>query len=108
MWRRVCSICSDCRCLPTCQGGLCPRLGVAVPAPAPEWASWSAPRLICRCSAARVEPQAVRGEGLGSQAWLTIEAGFNFSRDSLIMSSNFATCDLCDEHKNDTDGAFRV
>lgn len=24
------------------------------------------------------------------------------------MSSNFATCDLCDEHKNDTDGAFRV
>ncbi len=24
------------------------------------------------------------------------------------MSTNFATCDLCDEHKNDTDGAFRV
>ncbi|MBS4011648.1 MAG: ribonuclease E activity regulator RraA [Roseovarius sp.] len=24
------------------------------------------------------------------------------------MSSVFATCDLCDEHKNDTSGAFRV
>lgn len=24
------------------------------------------------------------------------------------MSTTFATCDLCDEHKNDTDGAFRV
>lgn len=24
------------------------------------------------------------------------------------MSNTFATCDLCDEHKNDTDGAFRV
>lgn len=24
------------------------------------------------------------------------------------MSTNFATCDLCDEHKNDTDGDFRV
>lgn len=24
------------------------------------------------------------------------------------MSDNFATCDFCDEHKNDTDGAFRV
>ena len=22
--------------------------------------------------------------------------------------TNFVTCDLCDEHKNDTDGAFRV
>ena len=24
------------------------------------------------------------------------------------MTTPFATCDLCDEHKNDTDGAFRV
>lgn len=24
------------------------------------------------------------------------------------MSTSFATCDLCDEHKNDTDGDFRV
>jgi len=24
------------------------------------------------------------------------------------MTTNFATCDLCDDHKNDTDGAFRV
>jgi len=24
------------------------------------------------------------------------------------MSTHFATCDLCDEHKNDTDGDFRV
>ena len=24
------------------------------------------------------------------------------------MTSSFATCDFCDEHKNDTDGAFRV
>lgn len=24
------------------------------------------------------------------------------------MTTQFATCDLCDEHKNDTDGAFRV
>ncbi|MCA0241202.1 MAG: ribonuclease E activity regulator RraA [Proteobacteria bacterium] len=24
------------------------------------------------------------------------------------MSSDFATCDLCDAHKNDSDGAFRV
>lgn len=24
------------------------------------------------------------------------------------MSNNFATCDFCDAHKNDTDGAFRV
>ena len=24
------------------------------------------------------------------------------------MSTDFATCDLCDEHKNDSDGAFRV
>ena len=24
------------------------------------------------------------------------------------MTQTFATCDLCDEHKNDTDGAFRV
>lgn len=24
------------------------------------------------------------------------------------MSDNFATCDFCDAHKNDTDGAFRV
>jgi len=24
------------------------------------------------------------------------------------MSINFATCDLCDAHKNDTDGDFRV
>lgn len=24
------------------------------------------------------------------------------------MTTTFATCDLCDEHKNDTDGAFRV
>jgi regulator of ribonuclease activity A len=24
------------------------------------------------------------------------------------MTTNFASCDLCDEHKNDTDGAFRV
>ena len=24
------------------------------------------------------------------------------------MTTNFATCDICDEHKNDSDGAFRV
>ena len=24
------------------------------------------------------------------------------------MDLDFATCDLCDTHKNDTDGAFRV
>jgi regulator of ribonuclease activity A len=27
---------------------------------------------------------------------------------SVSMTTPFATCDLCDEHKNDTDGAFRV
>ena len=34
-------------------------------------------------------------------------AFFSLFERVLIMTS-FATCDLCDEHKNDTDGDFRV
>jgi regulator of ribonuclease activity A len=26
----------------------------------------------------------------------------------MTMTQPFATCDLCDAHKNDSDGAFRV
>ena len=28
--------------------------------------------------------------------------------ESISMTGNFATCDLCDEYKNDASGAFRV
>src|SRR3990167_6167891 len=50
--------------------------------------------------------QSARHVGTGHRATRII-----FSLQPLsdsAMTQTFATCDLCDEHKNDTDGAFRV
>jgi regulator of ribonuclease activity A len=45
--------------------------------------------------------------------FLRRQSGFDdlnrlFDKERKAMTTDFATCDLCDDHKNDTDGAFRV